>query len=370
MKLVDIKVNIGDIYLDPYNPRFTEQENITQEQILEKILNTKAAKELLNSLKVNIKWVNKIVVIKKEHFSELQSNIINIDQVEYLVVEGNNRLACLKSGSITDINENYEIPVILAEKEESETEKDFITQLRITQGIANVMVVKEWSVLSKARHLHNMYNDIKLRNENKDKTPHEIYKKISAELGIGTAEVRQSIIRYEFFSTINLISDKMPEGYWGYLEAFDRTVQIRKKFGMNDDTNILDINGESDESDYIKEVLQEIPSVIKKANEEGINTKQFRDIISNEMENLNAADEILTFFNTITENESEYRFKNELVKNNELNEEEKWKNKFNDIYKKLELFPSTADWAKNYKNDINKIINLLNKNINILELDD
>lgn len=370
MKLVDKNIKISEIYMDPYNPRFTEQENNTQEQILEKILNTKAAKELLNSLKVNIKWVNKIVVIKKENFSKSQNNIKGISEAEYLVVEGNNRLACLKSGLIPNIIKDCEIPVILAEKEDTESEKDFKAQLRITQGIANVMVVKEWSVLSKARHLHNMYTDVKKKDENQDKTPHEIYKQISAELGVGTSEVRQSIIRYEFYSKINSISDKIPEDQWGYLEAFDRTIQIRKKFGMIDDTNVLDLNGESDESDYIQEILQEIPSVIKKANNEGINTKQFRDIIGNEIEKLSEPDEILTFFHMITENETEYRFKNELLKNNELTEDEKWKKNFDDIYKKLELFPSTADWAKNYTSDIEKTIKLLEKNLKILNLDD
>jgi len=370
MQLKDIKVKLDEVYLDPFNPRFTQQENATQEQILQKILDTKAAKELLNSLKIHIKWINKIVVIKKDDFTELQNNIEGIENAKYLVVEGNNRLACLKSGKISDINDDYEFPVILAEKENLESINEFEAQLRLTQGIANVMVVKEWSILSKARHLHNMYMDAKQRDENKDKTPHEIYKQISAELGVGTSEVRQSIIRYEFYSKINSISDKIPKEHWGYLEAIDRTVEIRKKFGMDNDTNILNLDNNGDESDYRREILQEIPIVIDKAHSEGINTKQFRDIMGNAIKDLDKADEILTFFHKITENETDYRFKNELVKNKELNEEEKWKNNFNDTYKKLELFPVTADWAKNYKEDIQKIIKLLEKNIKIFEIDD
>lgn len=143
MILKDKKVKISEIFLDPYNPRFITQENCSQETILHKILDSKDAKELLNSMKINIKWVNKIVVIKKEDFSEKQKDINNISNANYLVVEGNNRLSCLKSGKIPDITDDHEIPVIVAEKEVDETSEEFESQQRVTQGIANVMVVKE-----------------------------------------------------------------------------------------------------------------------------------------------------------------------------------------------------------------------------------
>jgi len=370
MRLTDTSAKIDSIYLDPFNPRFIEQQNISQDEIKAKILSTRDAKELLNSLKINIKWVNKIVVIKKTDFTDEQNNIKEINKAEYLVVEGNNRLACLKSGKIDNLDSNTMIPVIIAEKEDGETEEEFAAQIRVTQGISNVMVVKEWSVISKARHLFNMYQDIKAKPENNDKSPHEIYKQISAELGIGSTEVRQSSIRYEFYNKINEISDKIPEGQWGYLEAFDRTAKIRKKFGMLEKTNLIDLDSDDDDSDYIQEILQEIPVVIAKAHSEGINTKQFRDIVNKELLEINNSEDLLEYMQNISQKDSEYKFKNQLVKSNQLTEEDKWTNTFDEIYKKLELFPIMTHWADNHKHDLEKIHKKTEQYLKLLKSND
>jgi hypothetical protein len=277
MKLENIDAKIGEIFLDPYNPRYLNQESTNQVAILQKIFKTRDAKELLASMSLNVKWVNKIVVISSSDYSEKQKEIPDIGNSKYLVVEGNNRLACLKSGKISGYDSDTEIPVILAVREPAESDADFQAQLRITQGIANVMVVKEWSVIAKARHLYLMYKDIVSRNADRHLKPLDIYRKISQELSINVSEVRESVIRYEFYKTIEEISDSIPEEHWGYLEAFDRTKEIRERFGMSVDTNLFDLD--SDQEGLVEEILKDIPSLIKKASGEGINSKQFRDII-------------------------------------------------------------------------------------------
>jgi hypothetical protein len=366
MKLVNRDVEIHEIFLDPYNPRFIDQKNDTQENIMQMILNTKDAKELLNSMKINIKWVNKIVVIHKKDFSKIQKEIYGIDNAEYLIVEGNNRLACLKSNKIPGIDLNTEIPVILAGKEEGETDDDFESQIRITQGIANVMVVKEWSVISKARHLFFMYCDARKKDANKDKSPHELYKRIAEELGIGTAEVRQSIVRYEFYSKINNISDNILEDHWGYLEAFDRNKDIRSKFGMSPDNNLINLD-EDDEEGYIEEILKEIPAVIKKAASEGINTKQFRDIIDVDVATIDSTDDLLEFMQYITESDGDYDFKSKLDKSDPLTEEEKWKTSLESIVNQIEMFPNLPDWSKNFLQILDNIKSLIESHITIIQ---
>ena len=209
MKLVDEKVKLKEIFLDPYNPRFTESKNMSQDDLVRKISKKRDAKDLLSSMIIDVKWVNKIVVIAKSNFSEKQNSIMGIEDSEYLVVEGNNRITCLKSGKIKCYSDETEIPVLVAEREESESEDEFFSQIRITQGIANVMVVKEWSVVAKAKHLYNMYSDMKSKTGANTKTPHELHKKISNELGLKVTEVRQMVVRYEFFKVINELSDEI-----------------------------------------------------------------------------------------------------------------------------------------------------------------
>lgn len=366
MILEDIRAKIDEIYLDPYNPRFVNQMNEDQEAVLEKILKSKASTELMNSMKVDIKWVNKIVVISKDNFSTQQNSIKGITGCNYLVVEGNNRLACLKSGNISGVDSQTEIPVLLAKKSPNETQSEFEAQLRVTQGIANVMVVKEWSVISKSRHLFGMYNDFKRRDEQDSKTTHEYYKKIADELGIGTSEVRQSVIRYDFYKRINSVADYIPDDHWGYLEAFDRTKEIRAKFGMSADTNSF--NEDEEVEDYMEEIYKDIPVVIKKAAHEGINTKQFRDVMGILLNDIRETEELYEFIRNIVSKESDFSFRQEMDQNKQITDKEKWEKDLQNIKEKLGLFPSFATWSAEFKKELVDIKNKIEKLINSIEM--
>jgi hypothetical protein len=361
MKLIDAEVPIKDIFLDPFNPRFIFQDNLNQMNLLQKIFKTRDAKELLTSMALNVKWVNKIVVINKENLNKPQREIIEIDNCKYLVVEGNNRLACLKSGKVSGYNEETAIPVLIAEKDKSESDEDFAAQIRITQGIANVMVVKEWSLISKARHLYQMYKDIYVRNSIDKLKPHDVYRRISQELGIGVAEVRESIIRYEFYKTIAEISDSIPEDHWGYLEAFDRTKDLREKFGMSQDTNLIDFN--NDQDGFIEEILKEIPTLIKKAATEGINSKQFRDIIDSVFKEINEHEDIYEKLNEITKVDSDFNFRVHLEKKKMPSETDYWKLEIEKITETLEKFPPFAPWASDFRDELEELKNLIIKHL-------
>ncbi|MFH0734567.1 MAG: hypothetical protein V1773_10055 [bacterium] len=364
MKLIDSQAKIKSIFLDPFNPRFVDPQNFSQEELKKKILSTKESKELLNSMMLDIKWVNKIVVIHKSDFTDKQKNITKTEDCEFLTVEGNSRLACLKSNKISSINEESTIPIIIAQKEPSESLQEFEAQIRVTQGIANVMVVKEWGVVSKAKHLFEMYNDYLNKDHDAKFTPHEIYKKIADELGIGHGEVRQSVMRYEFFNKINELSDRIPEDHWGYLEAIDKTKEIRKKFGMSPENNL--INSEGLEDECIEDILKEIPALIKKASSEGINTKQFRDIIQELIKEINGSSDLLEFIQGILSKESEFSFRTHLSAQKGLSEEDIWHKEFDNIKRKIELFPCMAKWASNIKSDLEDISKIIEKHLNVI----
>lgn len=350
MKLTPIDVSLKELMIDNYNPRFTKQKNVSQEDLINEMLSSKSSKELLRSLQEDIKWVNRIVIQeldKHEHYANLNKD----DNHKYIVVEGNTRLACLKSGAIEGFNEETIIPVLLAEMEEDETLEEFRKQIRITQGIANVTVVKEWSPISKAKHLLALYNDVKTINK-----PAEIYKQISNELGIGVKEVRESVVRYMIYEKISEISEPIPEDNWGYLEAFDKNSKIRSLIGL--DLEINDFINDDDE--YYEEIFENIPELIKQALRSGLNTKQFRDII---FEIAKESENSEVFSNTINEVISEEISLISKAKKNELSDKEQWSKKLDDILKDISAFPNMADWAVELLDKLTNIESKLNKQI-------
>jgi hypothetical protein len=350
MKLTPIDVSLKELMIDNFNPRFTKEKNISQQELISDMLLSKSSKELLRSLQEDIKWVNRIVIQQLEYHEYFES--LNKDENhKYIVVEGNTRLACLKSGTIKDFNENSIIPVLLAEKEEEESLEEFRKQIRITQGIANVTVVKEWSPISKAKHLLALYNDIK--NYNK---PAEIYKQISNELGIGIKEVRESVVRYMIYRKIASVSDPIPEDNWGYLEAFDKNAKIRNLIGLDLELNEFIEN----DDEYYDEIFENIPELIKQALRSGLNTKQFRDII---FEIAKESESSETFSGTINEIINEEVSLISKAKRNELSDKDQWSKKLDDILKDISAFPNMADWASEFLTKLNAIEEKLKKQI-------
>ncbi|MFB2347512.1 hypothetical protein [Priestia megaterium] len=234
-------------------------------------------------MKQNIKWVNRIVVREIDTLTDERKFKFNDEDAKYIVVEGNNRLACLKSGEIRSYSTDTKIPVLLAVKEERESIEEFETELKVTQGIANVMVVKPWSDISKAKHLYELCTN-KLKYENKNLA--SIIRETSFELGMSSSDVRKSILRYAFYREINRISDTIPDRYWGYLEGLDKNKELRASFGLVkeklefewtfDEETLIELYPDAD---LKRELLVEIPSIIESAEHDGLNTKQFRDTL-------------------------------------------------------------------------------------------
>lgn len=357
MLLTPSNILLKEIMIDPYNPRFTKKRDVNQQQLINIMLESKSSKELLRSLQEDIKWVNRIVVqrIQTHEFVDVSKNG---DAHKYIAVEGNTRLACLKSGSVEGYNGETIIPVLIAEKEPEENIEDFRKQVRITQGIANVTVVKEWSPVSKAKHLSALYDDVK-----ESKKPAEIYKQISNELGIGIKEVRESILRFLIFTKISSISESIPEENWGYLEAFDKNVKIRSIIGLNQDTNeFLD-----DDDEYFSEILEDIPSLIKQALNNGLNTKQFRDVIFEIVKEISTSEEFNEIKNEILNDKSEVTLISKMKKT-EISDKDYWTKELDIILQKISAFPNMTDWANELTEKLKSIKDKVNKQIKSLEL--
>lgn len=377
MKLTDSHCTIDKIMLDPLNPRFgANLAESSQPAILKRLLEKKESKELLNSMKENIKWISKIVIrpissLSKEEISMYPSEL---NGFEYIVVEGNTRLACLKSGKITSVNPSSEIPVLIAEKDTDETHTDYLNEIKITQGISNVMVVKQWGDIAKAKHLYELC--IAKIQQNCDDNLAAIIRSISLELGMSTNDVRKSINRYAFYKEINNISDTIPDKHWGYLEALDKNANIRQKMGMIEGSLEFEWNCEDDSMyqalDIKKELLTEIPAIIQAADEDGLNTKQFRDVFvdilstSNDDELESVKDRLVQTTDMNDRNEN-WMGIFERYKNGSSSTEEEWSRKINEIKNYLGELPLQSSWILEYDTHLTKISDSLISAIEIIE---
>lgn len=359
MKLEPIEVKLEEIMIDPFNPRFTVNKTMDQQTLIHEMLQPKSSKELLNSMQEGIKWVNRIV-IQKIDTHEFKEKLLPIkNNFKYVVVEGNTRLSCLKSGAINNCTESTLIPVLLANKEVGESEEDFKKEIRITQGIANVTVVKEWSQVAKAKHLTALFNDLIVNN----RAP-EVYKQLSTELGINLKEVRELIIRYKIFSKISEISDPISDDNWGYLEAFDKNITIRRIIGMSPETYEFISNDEEDE--YYEEILSDIPGLIKHALSQGLNTKQFRDVIIDISKNNVTSEDFNLIIKEILDPASETSLVS--LKNNLKikSDKDQWEDDLKNILEKISSFPIVSDWAIDFKEILKKIKEKTDKHLKII----
>lgn len=361
MELSPKEVKLKDIIVDPYNPRFIVQGAKDQSLLIQELLGKKYVKDLLRSMQVDIKWVNRIVVQRietHEHADSLKG------MGKYVVVEGNTRTVCLKSGKIKGIDSESNIPVLIAELEGDERIEEFRKEIRVTQGIANVTVVKEWEPISKARHLRKMYDGFK--GNDPDTKPSQLHKLIADELGKTVNEIRQSVIRYTIYKKISEISDTIPEDKFGYIEAFDKNKETREIFGMDPSTNEFNLEEGNEVDEIREELLEKIPQLIQVASSQGINTKQFRDVFA---KNLREEPDVNNqLFNDLIDADSGLTFHTLIDGSKILDLEEKWQSIIDRVFEDISAYPLMEDWAvddldklKNIKNKVDRIVKVLDE---------
>lgn len=136
---------------------------------------------------------------------------------------------------------------------------------------------------------------------------------------------------------------------------------------MDAQTNELDI--ENPENEEIEEILMEIPTLIDKAHRSGINTKQFRDIISSLLKDLNESNEVLELFLNITRDDSEFSFVNQLSEKSEASEEEKWNTDLKEIVKKLQSYPILSSWSSSQLSLLENVVEISNRLVGLVNED-
>ena len=360
MELSPQEIKLKDIIVDPYNPRFIIQGAKDQNLLIQDLLGRKYVKDLLRSMMVDIKWVNRIVVQRietHEHADSLEG------MGKYVVVEGNTRTVCLKSGKIKGISNDSNIPVLVAERDVDEKIEEFRKEVRVTQGIANVTVVKEWEPISKARHLRKMYDGFK--DSNPDAKPSYLHKLIADELGKTVNEIRQSVIRYTLYQKISEISDTIPEDKFGYIEAFDKNKETREIFGMDPSTNEFHFEEGSELDEIREELLEKIPQLIHVASGQGINTKQFRDVFAKNLSEDPYKNNQL--FNELIDNDSGITFHALIDGDKTLDLEDKWQNIIDRVFEDVSAYPLMEDWAKDDLDRLKSIKSKIDRIVKVLD---
>lgn len=360
LEIKDIK--ISEILLDPNNPRYAgKNAKKNQKEILDCMLKRQETKELMNSMKLGLQWVNRIVVRKVNELpDEIQKELKSDEILEYIVVEGNTRLACLKSETLKDIyGEDMKIPVLVANKGDM-SEQEFENEIKIIQARSNVMIVKQWEDAPKFRHIYNMYIGEKEINPN-DKFQ-TVVDKIKNTTGGKTNEVKTAICRCLIVDEIASEADELEEIDWPYLEAFEANKDTRKTIGINDNYD-FDFSGEDGE--IKKELLFKIPSIIKSAKSVFPNGKKFRDKYKEIIEkNKCNSEKILEYITDIMDPNTDKSWFTDFVTGSV---EEKWDNELDNIYKTLKAFPTFQDWASKKKKKLEDMQKLIEKILNTLD---
>lgn len=362
------EIQVNQIMLDPYNPRFSSANvGLTQDEILQMMWGRRETKELLASMMIELRWVNNIVVRRIDSLPETRRNCRDINQFEYVVVEGNTRLACLKHPKMMVGNENRVIPVLVAEKAEEDSQLVFENELKNIQAMANVMVVKEWDEPAKHKHIYDMYKG--QREIAADKSFREIVKEIAKSTSGKEGDVRKAIFRCKLAEEISQESTDLKEDDWGYLEAFEINERTRASIGMNNEYKFPweeDSDTDDNETDSYRELINIIPEMIQAAKRQGVNTKQFRDKYKEVVEEKNNyTEDIISAAQEINVGGSW-----QPNKPDSQNDKEQWCKKLDDANTYMRGYPVNEEWSREYTDKIENIKSIATRVLSQLQDND
>ncbi|MFZ1059770.1 MAG: ParB N-terminal domain-containing protein [Candidatus Rokuibacteriota bacterium] len=205
---------VSSLYLDPLNPRITVPTNPSQEQILLTLFEHEALDELALSFARNGYFSEEpLVVVPHEGIPE-----------EFVVVEGNRRLAALKillDPRLRRRLEATEWPVLSAEREPElrnvptvlyPTREEVVPYL----GFRHITGIKTWDPFAKARYISNLVNSGRPIQEVEEAIGDStrtvrrlyqalvVYQQIVSDLGMDGEAIRQS------FSLLEVLLSQQP----------------------------------------------------------------------------------------------------------------------------------------------------------------
>ncbi len=191
------EILIDNLRFDPFNPRLPRiYQELDDSEIIEWMLQDASLIDLFSSIANNGYFGGEpIVVVKSE------SN-------DYIVVEGNRRLAAvkllnnpqlatIKQATIRDVlqeREVKEIPqtlpcYVLKNREDAD---DYL-------GFRHVTGVKGWGALEKSKYTFKLYEEYKTKNKGQNDN---IYRKLAKKIGSKKAYVQRMVVGYRLFKII------------------------------------------------------------------------------------------------------------------------------------------------------------------------
>lgn len=385
MLLIEDRVFLKEIMLDILNPRFGKRMDYSQYELISYLQKGEKSKELLTSMRSQLSWVNKIVIVPIEDLSEEEKSIYRsynenfMSEYKYVVVEGNTRIACLHHDSMRetfDVNEL--LPVIIVKRSADEDDKKFIQERKRLQSISNVMVVKEWGDIPKAKQLFDSYKLI--QEINQEKSEKQIIRELSDTLGLKTTLVKNFVYRYAFYQELIENVQFMEEKDFKFLEGLHQNITIQNMFGLDNKKMEFEWNIIEDDDENITELIEKkqqllymFPKLIEIAKDEKINSKSLRDILREHQGDgveylCQKVKDIIEY--SETDDYSNDGFSRTLPKEYTIEDEEKkLKSNLSNILKILKNFPVNQDYSQNFKNDMTKIRDVSTKILAIMDMD-
>jgi hypothetical protein len=188
-----INIQVGDLHLDPQNPRLPDR------------LKKASEKEVLNWMLTDATLIDLMASIAENNFFSGEPILVVQEDGKNIVVEGNRRLAAVKLlnnpelatesprtvRSVSDIAKaKGNIPAALwvylcLNREEAQNYLAF----------RHISGVKQWPLISKARYLYDIFLS-------KGRTDYDVYKELAREIGSKAAYVRKLLLGYQAFQII------------------------------------------------------------------------------------------------------------------------------------------------------------------------
>ena len=187
------EVGIINLQLDPLNPRLPAR------------LSGAKDKEVLNWMLSDATLIDLMASIAENGFFPGEPIIVQQEGNNFIVIEGNRRLAAIKlldDPSLATISPKSVLSLSEEAKQKHNIPKKVWVYVVLKRkevenylGFRHVTGVKQWPVISKARYLNQLY----LQKEN---TNYEVYKELAKEIGSKAPYVRRLLTGYRAFEII------------------------------------------------------------------------------------------------------------------------------------------------------------------------
>lgn len=241
VKLVDLPVQIDSLFLDPNNPRYADlgvSKTIPDAKVAEESVQATALARMLDD-KFDVGQLKES--IEKMGFLRVD-RMVAVELPEgskYMVIEGNRRLAAMKSllaeASAGEVDlppevesSIHEIPIVLIEGGTLEEREEHARHL---QGIRHIAGVKQWGAYQQAQAVGHMLDE------------GMTVQTIKSALGLSTQRV--NLLRGVYLAMQQMREDAdfaehaKPPLFSHFVEALNRPA-IREWLGWNKDTGRLE----------------------------------------------------------------------------------------------------------------------------------